>query len=273
MRQSLRHHRLAFRWFILTALLTAAAGRLAAGFGGHQTYLPLVQRVLDCRIPGASYASLAMIPPPTSLPAADHPDMNLAIRGYEPTQAALTLVSYGPATDPNAPQLNTLFADSRLPQFRAAYQRYRWDWSCNCRTDTVSPWDTTVLGMGTAPGEPVHAPDSGYDIGGGYDAVVLYASSERLTLHYARQDDLSGYTIHVEDVCVEPGLLALYEQLNAAGRSELPALRGAQPIGRAAGAEIKVAVRDTGHFLDPRSENDWWQQINPFVSIQPPVDP
>jgi len=67
-----------------------------------------------------------------------------------------------------------------------------------------------------------------------------------------------GYTLHVENICVEPSLLALYQAMNAAGRSSLPALRSGQAFGRARG-EIGVAIRDCGAFLDPRSRKDWWK--------------
>jgi hypothetical protein len=65
--------------------------------------------------------------------------------------------------------------------------------------------------------------------------------------------------LHLENICVDANLLALYRQLNAAGRSKLPALWPGQPIGRAPGREIEVAIRDSGAFLDPRSRKDWWQ--------------
>ena len=114
--------------------------------------------------------------------------------------------------------------------------------------------------MAVNPGELIYVPDSGYDIGGGYDAHVLYASNERITLKYTGEDNVYvGYTIYVENVCVEPDLLALYQTLDAAGRQELPALHGGQPFGRALGGEIRVAVRDSFQFLDPRSRKDWWQ--------------
>ena len=113
--------------------------------------------------------------------------------------------------------------------------------------------------MGVATGETLYLPDSGYDIGSGYEALVLYASEERITLKYTREDNVKeGYTIHVENVCVEPSLLALYRERNEAGRGDLPALRAGQPFGRARGAEIGVAIRDTGSFMDPRSRYDWW---------------
>ena len=59
-------------------------------------------------------------------------------------------------------------------------------------------------------------------------------------------------------VCVEPSLRALYESMNTAGRTELPALHPEQPFGRARSGEILVSIRDTGAFMDPRSDKDWW---------------
>ena len=62
-------------------------------------------------------------------------------------------------------------------------------------------------------------PSSGYDIGselfvpergmiigsGGYEVLVLYATNERITLKYTREDNVvSGYTLHVEGICVAP---------------------------------------------------------------------
>ena len=113
--------------------------------------------------------------------------------------------------------------------------------------------------MGVKPGETIYTPDSGYDIGGGYEYMVMYAGESDITLHVGREDNFPGYVIHLDGVCVDPDLLALYRQLHAAGRDELPALRGHQPFGRALGNEIQIAVRDSGSFMDPRSRNDWWQ--------------
>jgi hypothetical protein len=160
---------------------------------------------------------------------------------------------------PNAPKLQGLFAVPRLPAFAAAYQVYNWNWGCNCRGDLLDTWAVTLLGMGVAPGETIHVPNSGYEIGSGYEVLVLYASEERITLKYTRDDNvIEGYTLHVEGLCVEPSLLALYRTWNTAGRARLPALRAGQAFGRARGGEIGVAIRDWGSFLDPRSEKDWW---------------
>jgi hypothetical protein len=87
----------------------------------------------------------------------------------------------------------------------------------------------------------------------------LYASPERITLKYTRDDNVvDGYTLHLEKVCVEPTLLALYQKLTDDGRIALPALRPGQPLGRATGAEVDVAVRDKGTFMETRSRKDWW---------------
>jgi hypothetical protein len=212
-----------------------------------------------CDIPNTRYEALPVAGPPITANPDTDPNLNLDHRGYAPVNASLALVSYGPVTDRSAPQFPAMFADNRVPAFVKTYHRYRWDAGCNCPVDTYSPWPATVLGLRTRPGEVIAAPDSGYDIGGGNEFLVLYAGETGITLHIGRDDDLTGYTIHIDDVCVEPDLLALYRRLHSAGRGELPVLRGRQPLGRAVGDEIKIAVRDYGHFLDPRSRNDWWQ--------------
>lgn len=227
-------------------------------------FLPAVAGGPTCAVPGAAYGTLSVAGPPADRPAAEHPDINLAIRGYTPTTAALRLVEYGGDGDALAPQLDALFNPRRLPALTGAFRVNHWDWECDCRAGPIDDWPVTLLGLGVTPGEVIHVPDSGYDIGGGHDALVLYAAPGRLTLKYTREDNVvSGYTIHLEDVCVEPELLALYQAANAAGRGQLPALRGGQPLGRAIGNEIKAAVRDTGAFLDPRSRKDWWKVHNP----------
>jgi hypothetical protein len=96
---------------------------------------------------------------PESFGAARNPDLNLSLRGYEPTSASLELVTYDGDVDPAAPQLSTL--------------------------------------------------------------------------------------------------LALYQRLDAAGRSRLPAVRSGQAVGLARTAEVDVAIRDSGTFMDPRSRRDW----------------
>ena len=57
-------------------------------------------RADECQpIPGEEYGTLDVEGPPTDRPAEQHADLNLALRGYEVTDAFLGLVDYGgPAT-------------------------------------------------------------------------------------------------------------------------------------------------------------------------------
>jgi hypothetical protein len=159
-----------------------------------------------------------------------------------------------------APQLPGLFADKRTPVFSNVYRVNQWDWGRNARGGPIGDFEVTLAGLVAKPGETVHVPPSGYSIGQGYAVLVLYADTQRITLKYTGEDSVvNGYAVHVEGVCVEPNLLALYERMNAAGRGQLPALRAGQALGRARENEIQVAVRDTGRFMDPRTRKDWWR--------------
>jgi hypothetical protein len=250
----------------------ASAERPSSGWGSvgsvrpsyvlsSYVYLPLVIRAESCQpIAGESYATLSVNPPPTDRPAEEHADLNLALRSYELSNAFKGLVDYSGGGDSSAPQLPGLFADNRTGVFNAVYQVYDWNWGCNCRGDLLTNWPVTLAGLEVTPGETIHVPDSSYAIGSGYEALVLYASTERITLKYTRDDNVvSGYTLHVENVCVEPGLLTLYQEANASGRGHLPALQPGQAFGRAQGSQIGMAIRDNGTFMDPRSRKDWWR--------------
>ena len=126
-----------------------------------------------------------------------------------------------------------------------------------------------MIGLNTIPRQPIYIPERGNSIyPGNYKAIVLYAEETRLTLGYTRQDTVAnGYAVHLENICVDPNLLALYQaqigpdglrRLNN-GAYRLPALRNDQALGTALGQEIGVAIRDRGSFLDPRSRKDWWR--------------
>ncbi len=209
---------------------------------------------------GETYETLAVFSAPTNPPAANHPDLNLALRGYSATNATLALIDYTGEVGSGAPQLYGLFADNRVPAFKNAHQVREWDWANQRAGGLISDWDATILGLATTPGESIRVPDSGADIGNDYRALVLYAEASRLTLKYTREDNVvGGYTLHVENFSVDANLLARYQQTNAARRGELPALRAGQAIGKASGGLILVAIRDAGSFLDPRSRKDWWR--------------
>jgi len=240
-------------------------------------YLPLVSKAETgpCDpIPGETYAVISVIPPQTDRPAEVHADLNLALRGYEQTTAYLGLIDLPGDTDFNAPQLPGLFGDNRTPTFATAYQVYDWNWPSNSRGDLLTSPPVTLAGFAATPEEIIHVPFSGYNIGtklnvpqrgvtigdDGYEVLVLYASTERITLKYTREDNvIAGYTIHIEGICVEPDLLALYQSWNDKGRDHLPALMAGQGVGRADGDEMQVTIRDCGSFMDTRSRKDWWR--------------
>ncbi len=204
---------------------------------------------------------------------ANHPDINIDVRGYESISGYLGLLNYHPIgsglIDPSAPQLSTLIENNARPAVVALYQMYQWDWNTNQRGnlirredygDPTLPQDlATLIALATNSGDKILVPDSEYDIGGGYEVMVLYATADSITIKYTREDNMAyGYGIHLKNFNVDPEVLSLYNTLHAAGRQELPILCGGQKLGTANGSPILVAIRDTGAFLDPRWENDWW---------------
>ncbi len=229
--------------------------------GAEPVWLPIVRNGSSAFAP----RSVPAIPngPPTNRPAAFNGDMNLALRSYRATQATLALVDVGGATDDDAPQLNALFAPPRLPAFVGAWQVHDWDWGCGpdgCRGAPLTQPPVTLLEVGTAVGEFIYLPSRRADIlDGVYVAMILYAEPSRLTIKYTRDDSpATGYTLHLEGLEVDPALVARYAELNAAGRSHLPGLRNGDLLGRAMGT-LKLAIRDSGSFMDPRTRKDWWK--------------
>ncbi|MCB9139193.1 MAG: hypothetical protein H6642_12680 [Caldilineaceae bacterium] len=196
-------------------------------------------------------------------PPAEHGDLNLALRGYTSVSAELAIININGPTDGDPPQLADIFADRRMPAFAGTYRVYDWNWSCGahgCRGDALDQREVTLLGLAGQAGEEIRIPSRNAQIyGGDFKALVLYADERRITLAYTREDSVAnGYTVHLEQICVDPNLLALYRQATAEGRSSLPALHNGEPLGTALG-EVVVAIRDRGVFFDPRARKDWWR--------------
>lgn len=213
--------------------------------------------------PPRTYTTVPVEPPPTDRPAEIHGDLNLALRGYVPTFGFLGLVNYGGKFDEQAPQIDGMFSPPWLPSFLALYKVHDWDWSCGsdgCRGAPIEEYPVTLLEMETAVNEPIAIPRRNPPIyAGDFKALVLYADERRLTITYTRRDTAAvGYMVHLEDFAVHPDLLALYRQMNEAGRKHLPALRNGEIVGIADRGSVKIATRDTGRFLDPRTCKDWW---------------
>lgn len=209
-------------------------------------------------------------------PAWNHADKNLALRGYVLNTGSLKreLVNYGTDDPTQPPQFATLFSPNKVPAFAGFYQVRDWNWGPSPAPGTpgnpLDTWQVTALGLATARGETLHVPSSAYDIGQGKEAMVIFADADSIALRYTREDSsgAKGYTVHVDKICTDPNLLALYDTTdNSPGPRyvypnasyPLPALEAGQVFGTARGAEIVVAVVDTGSFMDPRSCNEWWQ--------------
>ncbi len=207
--------------------------------------------------------------------AQSHADKNIQVRGYVSTGGTRNLIHNNGPKDNKAPQLSTVLSN-RTPAIVSMYQVYDWNWGSNSKGSPLTdPWEVTMIGLSANPGDAVRVPDSGYSIGSGFEAVVLYAASDTITIEYTREDSVAhGYAIQYDGICVDPNLVKLYNDLNGKGRGKLPAVKGTQTIGTAKSSEVKVAVRDTGTYMDPRSDDSWWIGITslpnaPAVSSQP----
>lgn len=279
----MKRFRILFFFAFALATLTFLTHPLAAQKTSQQAltprvFLPLLLNNGCENITGQTYATLVPVSLPTDRPAEQHADLNLALRSYRATTGTLGLVDYGGSNDGRSPKLFSLFADNRVPTFTGVSQVYNWDWSTNSRGAPIASPPVTLAGLSVTPNELLRVPHSEYNIGARsllpsrgffpdstkddsskFEVLVLYASEQRITLKYTREDNVvQGYTIHIENVCVAPDLLKLYREWNTLGRLQLPALKQGQAFGRALGSEIGVVIRDNGSFMDPRSRKDWW---------------
>lgn len=193
-------------------------------------------------------------------PAKNHPEINLELRGYVEVQEKAGLVRYGGDTDHLALKINSIFADGRVPTIMKTYQVYAWDYVYNKRSSkTEAAWPVSLIGLKAISGESLVVPPSGRNITETLQLMVLYADENRITFTNSLGDNWTdGYILHVEDICTDPNLIATYNEANATGRHYLPALPRGQVFGTAKTNEVKVAIRDSGEFMDPRSDKDWW---------------
>jgi hypothetical protein len=211
-------------------------------------------------------------------PAYNHADKNIELRGYSlnPAPGVLADLYDYDQDDPKAPQFARLFEPHRVPAFDNLYRVHDWYWADSpdpgTRGAPLTDYPVTALGMRTTPSEVLHVPDSGYSIGGDppMEVLVIFADEDTVALRYTREDSSAprGYTLHIDNICTDPKLLALYNKLdNPNGpryeypnpEYQLPNLPAGKPFGVARGTETILAISDTGGFQDPRSCRDWWQ--------------
>jgi hypothetical protein len=287
------------RWsfLIVLALFVWAAtirqtGAQSESIVSSKAFLPLVRAPQGCATSSTnSYANGTAFQHDTDnpvRPAYNHADKNIALRGYvlntSPTLRR-ELVNYGAGDPTQPPQLATLFSPYKVPTLTGFYRVRNWNWAPSPNPGTPgSPMNffpVTALSFGVAPGTPLHTPLSGYDIGAGMEVIVLFADEDTVTLHYTREDTAAlGYTIHIDNICTDPKLLILYNNLDNPNGPRyaypspiynLPTLPAGKVFGTTSGTNMVVTVVDSGGFLDPRSCNDWWQIRPGYPGSCPPA--
>ncbi len=220
-------------------------------------------------------------------PAYNHADKNIELRGYvvnNDSGLKQELVDYGSGDPTQPPQLATLFDPYQVPSFADFFQMHNWNWDSSpnpgTRSTLIDSPPVTAVSFTLPSGTSLHTPISGYDIGGGVEAIVLFADKDTVTLHYTRDDSAAtGYTVHLDQICTDPNLLALYNSLdNPAGPRydfpsasyNLPALPAGQVLGTTSSQNMVVVIVDSGGFQDPRSCNEWWQIRPSYGGSCPP---
>lgn len=271
---------------------TPAVEAQGVGPAGVQTprlWLPLIQKGCSTTT-GIAYASgiayqQDYLDNPVR-PAWNHADKNLDLRSYNldlVDTKGLVHVNPDPLETKQPPQFATFFNPYRVPTFSNVYRVNNWNWATSpspgTRGTPVTVPPVTVVGFQTTPGEQLHVPTSDYDIGGGMEVIVIFADANSITFKYTREDSTqpNGYTLHVDNICTDTNLLALYNQLDSPSGPRyqyhwtgfhtysynLPNLPAGQVFGTAFGTEIRVAIVDTGAFLEPRActsgGRHWWE--------------
>lgn len=124
----------------------------------------------------------------------------------------------------------------------------------------------------------IKMPNTGYDIGGGYEAMVVFVAHDRITLHIGRHEYFvgtkkcangqicsGGYWIYIKNICVDTQIQKAFNQIKdaqAAARADLtpirlPMILPGQIIGKAISTSVLVGVRDNGPFISLYKPDYW----------------
>jgi hypothetical protein len=144
--------------------------------------------------------------------------------------------------------------------------------------DTPHKGSAPAIEVPSNPGWPVCAPTTGYDVGGGYEAMVVFADANRITLHVGIHEYMDGqdarlgvcptgpdgckggYWIYVSGIAVDSDIIAAYNEKkgvqqgsnlsnNISDRIELPIIKPGRRLGASQGSGVVVAVRDSGPLI------------------------
>ncbi len=200
--------------------------------------------------------------------AVNDPDIRMGKRGWSTaTQTSdknlLTNIA-GDNDRARGPQLSTIFGSVNTnPDITGLFQVNLNDGKTPIPIDTQGGgnFGATLIELATNPGGIIYAPVTDYDIGGGYNYLILYADLGELTLKATAEDNAAyGYTLHLAGFKVDQRIIAAYNNSLKDGRSTLAAIPCGIPIGTAPSGGVKTAIADTGTFMDPRVQKDWWNE-------------
>jgi len=201
---------------------------------------------------------------------ATNAETNVALRGYFEVNESTSLISRNgnkDGLDPNMPpQISTLF-QNHYPKIIKTYDINNWDYENNkpIPGQSATPaWKVHIIGLEATPGEALVGLKAGRTVDGSHVFLVMYAEKNFIMMVHSNEDTWdetgpSGYPFYFLEICVDPNLLALYEKNNAEGRNELPGVASGQVFGYAKTNEVKMTLRDTMSFMDPRYKEDWWE--------------
>lgn len=196
---------------------------------------------------------------------ATSPEINVRLRGFGPVNESTGFIGRGGSTygldDKQPPQISSLYGGVR-PKIIKTYIVYEWDFENNksaAPRPATPNYKVTMIGFDSTPGQKLVGLKAGREIGGGNVFMVLYATKNDVVFTHSTSDTLmGGYLFMYLDLCVDPNLLAKYEQNNVSGRGELPVIAPGQVFGYGSNTDVKLVVRDTMSFMDTRYNEDWW---------------
>ncbi|MBP6994239.1 hypothetical protein KBB12_03280, partial [Candidatus Woesebacteria bacterium] len=151
--------------------------------------------------------------------------------------------------------------------------------------DTPHKGDAPAIEVPSKAGWPVCVPTTGYDIGGGYEAMVVAAESNRITLHIgiheymvgqdpvlggcpAGQQCKGGYWLYISGIAVDSDILSAYNgkkgiqqgaglSQNITDRIQLPVVKPGRRLGTSQGDGVTVLLRDSGPVIYANKNFMW----------------
>lgn len=217
---------------------------------------------------GQSYSHIRVSPnDPEKLRGAveQSPDVNINLRGYVAVDESTELQSrhgnnYG-LDDKMPPQISSLYGGA-FPQIIKTYRVYEWDFNNNrsLAPQTASPnFSVHMIGLSASKGQSLLGLRAGRSIDGTNVFMVLYATKNYILFTHSNGDNLfDGYLYYFLGLCVDSNLLAAYNSDAGGGRAQLPVIGTGQVFGYGGSEDVKVVIRDTMSFVDPRAKEDWW---------------